>query len=110
MASFPTLPCCRRSRIKNMESLVIETSSGQQITLETSPPLVVIQDGNGNTVRLDASGITLTASAKVTISASQIELSTGQLTVNAGMADFSGVVQANTVIATTIIPGSGGIV
>jgi len=106
MAGFPTLPCCRHTKIKNIETLVIETASGQQITLQTSPASILIQDGNGNTLRMDGSGITINASAKVTINASQMELSTGQLTVNAGMSNFSGVVQANTVIATTVI-GNG---
>jgi hypothetical protein len=105
MATFPTLPCCRRSRAKGTETLVIETLSGQQITLQTSPGSILIQDGNGNSLRMDPSGITINTSAKLTINASLIELSAGELAVNAGMANFSGVLQANAVIATTVIRG-----
>ena len=114
MATFPALPCCRRSRVKGMETLVIETSSGQQITLETSPASILIEDGNGNSIRMDATGIALTTSEKLTIIASEMEISAGKLTVNAGLTNLSGVVradtvQANTVIATNIVQGSGNL-
>ncbi len=105
MATLPILPCCRRSNLKGVETLVIETSSGQQITLQNSPSSVLIQDGNGNSVRMDPFGIVITTAAKVTINASQVEISAAQLTVNAGMTNFTGVVQANTVMAASIIRG-----
>lgn len=107
MATFPPLPCCRRSRVKGMETLVIETSSGQQITLQTSPASILIEDGNGNSVRMDGSGLAITTAAKLTIYASQMEISAGELTVNAGMAKFSGVMEADTVIANTVIRSGG---
>ena len=73
MATFPVLPCCRRSNFKGVETLVIETSSGQHITLQTSPASVLIEDGNGNSLRMDASGIAFNTSGKVAITASQVE-------------------------------------
>ena len=51
----------------------------------------------------------LTALGKLAINASQVEITAGQLTIRAGISNFSGVVQANTVIATTIVPGGGNI-
>jgi phage gp45-like len=105
----PTRPCCRRTIAKGQETLVIATASGQQITMQSSPGSVVIEDANGNTVRLDASGITITSAAKLTLQASQIEIDAGVLTVNASISNFGGVVQANTIIAGSIVPGASNI-
>jgi uncharacterized protein involved in type VI secretion and phage assembly len=96
------------------ESLVLETPAGQKVTLQDGPGSVEIVDSNGNSVKLDSSGVTVTASAKVTVNASTAEVTASMLTVNAGMSKFSGVVQADTVICNTIVsatytPGAGNI-
>ena len=96
------------------EKMILETPGGQKITLKDGPGAVEIVDSNGNSVKLETSGITVTASAKVTINASQVEVSAGMVTVNAGMSKFSGVVQADTVISNSVIsasytPGAGNI-
>lgn len=96
------------------ESLMLETPGGQKITMKDGPGAVEIVDSNGNSVMLETSGITVNASAKVTISASTAEISVGMLTVNAGMSKFSGVVQADTVISNSVVsasytPGAGNI-
>ena len=61
-----------------------------------------------------AAGITINASAKVTINASNVAVSAGMVTVDAGLSRFSGVVQADTVISNSVIsasytPGAGNI-
>ena len=96
------------------EQLVLETPAGQRVALQDGPGVVTIQDSNGNSVRLDSSGITVTAAAQVTVNAATAEISAATLTVNAGMSTFSGVVQAQTVIASSIVgasytPGAGNI-
>jgi len=96
------------------ETLTLETPAGQTIVMRDGPGEVEVRDSNGNTVKLDTGGITVTASAKVTINASTVEVSAGMVTVNAGMSKFSGVVQADTVIATSVVgtsytPGAGNI-
>jgi uncharacterized protein involved in type VI secretion and phage assembly len=96
------------------EQLVLETPGGQKVTLKDGPGTVTIEDSNGNSVKLEAAGITVTASAKVTVNASTAEISAGMLTVNAGMSKFSGVVQADTVITNSVVsssytPGAGNI-
>lgn len=96
------------------ESLVLETPGGQKVTLKDGPGSVEIVDSNGNSVKLESAGITITASAKVTVNASQVAVSAGMVTVDAGMSKFSGVVQADTVIANSVIsasytPGAGNI-
>ncbi|MFL6281854.1 MAG: phage baseplate assembly protein V [Pyrinomonadaceae bacterium] len=96
------------------EKLILETPGGQKITMKDGPGAVLIEDGNGNSVKLETSGITITASAKVTVNASMVEVSAGMVKVDAGMSKFSGVVQADTVICNSIIsasytPGAGNI-
>lgn len=96
------------------ESLTLETPGGQTVILQDGPGSVEIRDSNGNSVKLEPAGITVTASAKVTINASTVEVSAGMVTVNAGMSKFSGVVQADTVITNSVVsasytPGAGNI-
>ncbi len=96
------------------EKLILETPGGQKITMKDGPGAVEIVDSNGNSVKLETSGITITASAKVTINASQVAVSAGMVTVDAGMSKFSGVVQCDTMISNSVIsasytPGAGNI-
>jgi uncharacterized protein involved in type VI secretion and phage assembly len=96
------------------EKLILETPGGQKVTLKDGPGSVAIEDSNGNSIKLETAGVTITASAKVTVNASQVAVSAGMVTVDAGMSKFSGVVQADTVICNSIVsasytPGAGNI-
>ena len=96
------------------EQLVLETPGGQRVTLQDGPGRILVEDSNGNSVELEPSGITVTASANVTVNASTAEISVGALTVNAGVSTFSGVVKADTVITNSVVassytPGTGNI-
>jgi len=93
----------------------LKTSAGVSATLTDVPPSLTVQDGSGNTTKLEPSGVTVNAAAKVTITASAVEITGGMVTVNAGMTTFSGVIQAQTVIASAGVvspmytPGAGNI-
>lgn len=112
---------CSRNGVKitlddqsGQETMKLETPGGQKFTLKDGPGAVTIEDSNGNSVKLESAGITVTASAKVTVNASTVAVSAGMVTVDAGMSKFSGTVQADTVICSTIIaasytPGAGNI-
>jgi uncharacterized protein involved in type VI secretion and phage assembly len=96
------------------EKLILETPGGQKLTMKDGPGAVEVVDSNGNSVKLQTGGITITSSSKVTVNASLVEVSASMVTVNAGMSKFSGVVQADTVICNAIIsasytPGAGNI-
>jgi uncharacterized protein involved in type VI secretion and phage assembly len=96
------------------EKLILETPGGQKLTLQDGPNSLEIVDANGNSIKLESSGITVQSSAKVTIQASTVEVSAGSVTVNAGMSKFSGVVQADTIITNSVVsasytPGAGNI-
>ncbi len=96
------------------ESFIVETPGGQKVTLKDGPGSVEVVDSNGNSIKLESAGVTVTASAKVTVKASTVEVSASMLTVNAGMSKFSGVVKADTVISNSVVsssytPGAGNI-
>ena len=96
------------------EKLILETPGGQKLTMKDGPGSVEIVDSNGNSMKLETSGITITAAAKVTINAAQVAVSAGMVTVDAGMSKFSGVVQCDTMISNSVIsasytPGAGNI-
>ncbi|HEX6480730.1 MAG TPA: phage baseplate assembly protein V [Ktedonobacteraceae bacterium] len=96
------------------ESLTLETPGGQKVILKDGPGSIEVSDSNGNSFKMESSGITITSSGKVTISATTMEISAGQVSVNAGMSKFSGVVQADTGIFSSVVsasytPGAGNI-
>jgi uncharacterized protein involved in type VI secretion and phage assembly len=96
------------------EQFIVETPGGQKITLKDGPGSIMLEDSNGNSIKLESAGITVTASAKVSINASTVEVSAGMVKVDAGMSRFSGVVQCDTLIANSVVgtsytPGAGNI-
>jgi uncharacterized protein involved in type VI secretion and phage assembly len=96
------------------ETMTLETPGGNSISLADGPSVVQIKDSNGNSITMNSSGITIQASIKVTISASTVDVSAGMINGNAGMAKFSGVVQAPTALATSVVgtsytPGAGNL-
>ncbi len=96
------------------ESFIVETPGGQTVRLQDGAGSLEITDSSGNSVRLEPSGIIVKAAAKVTINASQVEISSGMVTVNAGMSKFSGVVQCDTLVSNSVVsasysPGGGNV-
>jgi len=104
--------------------LTLATSSGGKVTLDDMPGRAVVE-ASQNRITLEPAGITIdavagalniNAAASVAIQAQgALNLTaTGILNVTAPMATFSGVVQATTVIATSVIsssysPGAGNL-
>jgi uncharacterized protein involved in type VI secretion and phage assembly len=94
--------------------LRLETPNGQSIVLSDADNSILAQDSNGNSIKMDASGITVIASALVKIQASTAEIDASMVTVNSAMSQFSGVVQCSTLITNSVIsasytPGAGNI-
>ncbi len=112
---------CSRNGVKvvlddqdGQESFHVETPGGQKVTLQDGPGSIEIADSSGNSIKLESSGITVTASAKVTVNASQVSVSAGMVQVDAGMSKFSGVIQCDTLITNSVVsasytPGAGNI-
>jgi type 1 fimbria pilin len=112
---------CSRSGVKvtlddtdGHEKLTLETPGGQKLELKDGPGTIKLTDSNGNEVKMETGGITVSSSVKVVVNASEIRLSASMVTVDAGMSKFSGVVQADTVITNSVVsssytPGAGNI-
>lgn len=99
---------------QGQETLTLETPGGQKLTLKDGPGSVTMEDSNGNTIKLDSSGISVNAAATVKVTASKVDVSAGMVNVDTAMAKFSGVVKCETLIATSVIstsytPGAGNI-
>jgi len=99
---------------QGQEKFIVETPGGQKITLEDGPGKITIEDSNGNSIKLETSGITVNAAAKVTVTTPKVDVSAGMVNVDTAMAKFSGVVKCETLIATSVIsasytPGAGNI-
>lgn len=95
-------------------TISFETPNGVIGTLTDNSGGEIEFSASGSTITLNAQGISLQTSARVTVQASQVEVSAGQVNVNAAISSFSGMVrcdvmQATTVIASTYTPGAGNI-
>jgi hypothetical protein len=91
----------------------LRTRGGLEIVLDDKAGQVTIS-GQGSTIRIDSTGVTIDAAARVQVNASQVKVSAGMVEVDAGMSKFSGVVQCDTLIATSVVassytPGAGNI-
>jgi uncharacterized protein involved in type VI secretion and phage assembly len=84
------------------ETLTLRTPK-QSIVINDGGSSIEIKDAKGNTIKMDSSGVTVTASAQVKVKAQSVEVSAGQVTVNAATSKFSGTVQAKAVITDSII-------
>ena len=96
------------------ESLTLKTPGGQQVVLKDGAASIELTDSSGNSVKCEASGITISTSSKLTISASTIDVTASMVKVSAGMSQFSGVVQCDTLITNSVVsssytPGAGNI-
>jgi len=106
---------------------IIEDSTGPTIQFTTPGQLtgkmtdsgggsIEFSDSSQTSITIDSNGVTInapTAQVQVT-AASSMSITAPQLSVNAAMATFSGIVQcqvmqATTVVATTYTPGAGNV-
>ena len=96
------------------ETFIAETPGGQKVTLKDGPGSITIEDSNGNSIKLETSGITITAAANVKVNAAKVDVSAGMVNVDTAMAKFSAIVKCETLIATSVVstsytPGAGNI-
>ncbi len=97
------------------ETIEFKTPSGVSGTLtDEGGGSIKFADKAGNSIAIDSSGITLQASGTVTVQASEVQVTAGTVSVNSAVAQFSGIVQCNTLIATAVVstsytPGAGNV-
>lgn len=98
----------------NGPKVEFRTRSGYRVSVtEESGGEIQVERGSQK-VTLSASGITVDSGGRVEVNAANVTISAGMVQVDAGMSRFSGVVQADTVIATSVVgttysPGAGNI-
>ncbi|GAP64559.1 hypothetical protein ARMA_2982 [Ardenticatena maritima] len=96
------------------ESITIDTPGGQKIVLQDGPGSITMSDSNGNSITMDAGGITISASAKITLQAATIDISSSMINASVPFSDFSGVLKSSTLITNSVVsssytPGAGNI-
>jgi uncharacterized protein involved in type VI secretion and phage assembly len=96
------------------ETFVAETPGGQKVTLKDGPGSVEIADSNGNSIKLESAGVTITANSTLTINATAVTINSSSLT-QSGTATISGAltvaasVTTPSVVSGTYTPGAGNI-
>jgi hypothetical protein len=120
--------------LRTPAGLVVELDDGDGPSLTLRTPAgysIAITDGDGGEIaitrggqtvtltpaeiRIESSGpVSIQAGGSVDVQASAVNVSAGMVKVDAGMSKFSGVVQADTVIANAVVgtsytPGAGNI-
>ncbi len=83
--------------------LTLRTPAGNRVELDEQAGRIIIDDGAGNEVVLEPTGITIQAATKIRIEGSIVEIAGGVVKIESGMTQFAGVVQADTVIATNVV-------
>ena len=99
------------------EKVVLETKGGHRLVLDDAAGgTVTVSHSGGATITVDAAGtVSVSALSQVAITApAGMTIRAAQLKVDAGMADFSGVVRSSalitgSVIASAYTPGAGNI-
>lgn len=97
-----------------MDDKGIRLESFKDIELAAPSGNFKMTDMTGNSIKGEPGGITIQAASKLTLGGAQVEISGAQLTASAAMAQFSGVVQTTTLIATSVVgttytPGAGNV-
>jgi uncharacterized protein involved in type VI secretion and phage assembly len=112
--------------VRTPQSTVLDfdDSDGPKVKLTTSSGYhITITEGNGGeiqiergeqSVKLTPSGIDVRTSGSVNVDASSVTVNASTVTVNASVSRFSGIVQTDTLIATTVVgtsytPGAGNV-
>jgi uncharacterized protein involved in type VI secretion and phage assembly len=93
-------------------TLSLETPGGQKVSLEDGGSTVRLADASGNSLEMAPAGITITAASKLSISAATLQIDAGSAKASSSMWAHSGVVQADTVLANSVVgsvyaPGAG---
>lgn len=99
---------------EGQEQIALATPGGQTITLSDGPGGITVKDSNGNAMTLQTSGISITASASVSVQASRVAIASADVRIDAGLVKCSGVLQADTVITNSVVsahytPGAGNV-
>jgi uncharacterized protein involved in type VI secretion and phage assembly len=96
------------------ERVEIETPNGARATVSDRGGGRIVLRAGGATVTLAPAGVTIETGATVSVDASVVTLSASMMSVDCPFSSFSGVIQCDTLIATSVIsssytPGAGNV-
>jgi uncharacterized protein involved in type VI secretion and phage assembly len=96
------------------EKIEIETPAGVRAVLTDASSGSITFTTAESTVTLDSEGVAVDTSGTVSVNASQAEITAGIVNVDAGFSKFSGTVECDTLIATSVVgssytPGMGNV-
>jgi uncharacterized protein involved in type VI secretion and phage assembly len=99
---------------ENGPQLKVTTPQGNTLLLSDEAGGQAKIDISGTTIKVTSSKVEIQASGQVEVQAGQVKISAGQVNVDTALANFSGVVQcqtlqANAVIGSSYTPGAGNI-
>ncbi|MDH3661692.1 MAG: phage baseplate assembly protein V [Alphaproteobacteria bacterium] len=94
-------------------TVTLETPGGVKVEITDDGSKVTCTNGS-STVTLEPAEVSVETGGTVKVQASQVEVTSPMVTIDAALAKFSGVVkcdvlQTNTVISTTYTPGAGNV-
>jgi hypothetical protein len=94
--------------------VLVETLTGQQVTIQGDAQGVVVQDDSGDSIQLQGGNIQIRATGQVSIQCAQVSISASMITVDTPIARFTGEIQADLVTANNVVsqaftPGSGNV-
>lgn len=94
--------------------VLLETPNGTSVELSDQGAGSLTCKHQGNKVKLDSAGVSVKSSGVVSIEGATIELKAGMVSVQSGFSDFSGVVNCNLLLTTSVVsasytPGAGNI-
>jgi uncharacterized protein involved in type VI secretion and phage assembly len=88
------------------EQFIAETPGGQKVTLKDGPGSIELADSNGNSVKLDSSGITMTTSSSVTINASTVTINASSITASGSTTVAAALTVAASITTPSITSGT----
>lgn len=96
------------------EMVEIETPAGAKATLTDQAGGSIKLEVAGNTFEMSTSGVSVQTSSQCEVQASTVTVTASSVSVNTSMATFSGTVQCNTLIASSVVsssytPGAGNV-
>lgn len=96
-------------------SLTLRTPGGCELVLDDGSQSLRVTDGQGGQVEIRNGEVRVTSAKAVVVQASKLSIAAGSVQVDTGMFKVSGVVQADTLIANSVVassytPGAGNIV
>jgi uncharacterized protein involved in type VI secretion and phage assembly len=107
------------SRIELLEEqggspkITIETPGGVRLQLDDSGSKALLENTDSK-VEITPGNVTIESSGTVSVKASQLTVDAGSVTVNSAMSRFNGVIQTDSIIATSVVgttytPGAGNV-